>query len=283
MRALSSPVSITVCVPARNEAALLPRLLDALSAQRGEHTFTLCLLLDTCTDASEAMVRARAGSLPFGTTIATAFSAKPNAGRARRQAMNLGLSLVTGERPIIISTDADTVPDPQWLSANRRALDRADISAGSIERIGGQPCATQDRIEAYLDALYALRRVIDPVPWEATDTHHYTSAASLAFRAEAYRSLGGFAPIGHGEDGQIVDAAHRAGMRVRHDAAIRVQTSARRDGRAVGGLDRAGGDGVGGDVAATQLLRHVDREDLHRALGRRIGREAWERHPGQAR
>lgn len=230
------PISIAVCVPARNEAALLPRLLDALAAQGDEHPFTLCLLLDTCTDDSEAIVHARAGSLPFQMTIATTFSALPNAGQARRKVMELGASLVTGDGSLVISTDADTVPDPHWLSANRRALGMADVAAGSVKRVGGQACATQDRIEAYYDALYALRRVIDPVPWEAADTHHYTSAASLAFRADAYRSLGGFAAIEHGEDGQIVDAAHRAGLRVRRDAAIRVQTSARRNGRAVGGL-----------------------------------------------
>lgn len=230
------PRSIAVCVPARNEAALLPRLLDALAVQQGEHDFVLCLLLDSCTDASEAIVRARAGSLPFAITIAKAFSDEPNAGRARRHAMEIGLSCVTGPRALIISTDADTVPDPHWLSANRHALEIADIAAGSVERIGGQACATQDRIEAFYDALYALRRAIDPVPWEAAETHHYTSAASLAFRADAYRALGGFEPIGRGEDGQIVDAARRAGLRVRQDAAIRVRTSARRQGRAVGGL-----------------------------------------------
>ncbi|UUL81427.1 glycosyltransferase [Sphingomonas qomolangmaensis] len=215
---------------------MLPRLLDALSAQRDAPAFVLCLLLDSCTDASEAIVRLRAGSLPFATTISTTFSETPNAGLARRRAMEIGLSVVTGEHPLIISTDADTVPDPEWLSANRAALEIADIAAGSVERIGGEACPTQDRIEAYYDALYALRRAFDPVPWEAAKTHHYTSAASLAFRADAYGALGGFAPIGHGEDGKIIDAAHRVGLRVRHDAAIRVRTSARRDGRAVGGL-----------------------------------------------
>ena len=227
---------IAICVPARNEAALLPRFLDALAVQSGQSRFMLCLLLDSCTDASEAVVRARIDGLPFETRVATAFSSQPNAGRARRQAMHLGLSLVTGRDAMIVSTDADTVPDANWLSANRRALDRADIATGLVRRIGGKPCAAQDRIEAYYDALYAARRVIDPVPWEAIDTHHYTSAASMAFRVDAYRSLGGFAPIARGEDGQIVDAAQRVGLRVTRDAAIRVRTSARRDGRAVGGL-----------------------------------------------
>ena len=215
---------------------MLPRFLDALAAQSGDARFMLCLLLDSCTDASEAIVRARIDGLPFETRVATTSAQPPNAGHARRQAMEIGLALVGGNGAMIISTDADTVPDPNWLLANRCALEQADIATGSIRRIDGDPCAMQDRIEAYYDALYAARRRIDPVAWEASDTHHYTSAASMAFRVGAYRSLGGFAPIGRGEDGRIVDAAQRLGLRVRRDAAIRVQTSARRDGRAVGGL-----------------------------------------------
>lgn len=74
------------------------------------------------------------------------------------------------------------------------------------------------------------------MPWEARQTHHYTSGASLAFRAPAYARSGGFQPLGSAEDARIVDEAHRAGLRVRRDAAVRVVTSSRRVGRAVGGL-----------------------------------------------
>lgn len=232
-----SPKSIAICVPARNEAALLPHLLDALGAQHGAHEFSLCVLLDACTDASRTIIRRRAGMLPFQVLVGEADSPVPNAGLARRRAMELGLSCVAGDGAIIISTDADTIPDPTWLAANMRALQVADVATGFVQRDGGRPSAMQDRVEAYYDALYALRRMIDPVPWEAAvRTHHYASAASMAFRAEAYRAVGGFMPVGHGEDGQIIDAAHRIGLRVRRDAMIRVTTSDRRDGRATGGL-----------------------------------------------
>lgn len=234
---------MAVCVPVRDEAALLPRFLDALAKQQ-RHDFTLCVLFDGCTDASAAIVETRRESLPFALVTAAVTGGAPNAGRARRAAAALALSVLEGGGleggemggGSIVSTDADSVPDPDWLAANLAALEVADVAAGRIVRVGGQPSPLQDRVEAYYDALFALRRTIDPVPWEAPRTHHYTSGASLAVRADAYRALGGFEPVASAEDARLVDAAHRAGLRVRRDAAIRVETSTRREGRAAGGL-----------------------------------------------
>ncbi|KQS02193.1 glycosyl transferase family 2 [Sphingomonas sp. Leaf357] len=223
-----------ICVPVRDEAALLPRFLDALAAQ-DRQDFTLCILFDGCADASVAIVTARAASLPFGILTAEVAAGAPNAGLARRRAMELGLSVLDDDG-MIVSTDADSVPARDWSSANAAALAVAEVAAGRIVREGGRQNAVQDRVERYYDALFALRRAIDPVAWEAPETHHYTSGASLAFRASAYRALGGFEPIASAEDARLVDAAHHAGLRIRRDAAIRVATSARRSGRAIGGL-----------------------------------------------
>ena len=237
-----------ICVPARNEAALLPRFLKALTAQNDPNAFVLCLLLDACTDDSEAIVAAHSNGVPFEiVTRKSVADSAPNAGRARAAAMALGIETV-GPDAILLSTDADSVPAPDWVAANLAALEMADVVVGRIDRSGGIPSPAQDRIEAYYDGLARLRRVLDPLPWESAQPHHYTSAASLACSAETYRTLGGFEPVPAGEDARLVDTAHRLGLRVRRDGAVRVETSARRDGRARGGLadhlrdmDRTGG------------------------------------------
>lgn len=225
---------VAVCVPVRNEAALLPRLLAALAGQDvpPDVRVELCFAFDACTDASERVVAAsalphavRTASLPPGTV--------PSAGRARRAALALG---ERAEADALLTTDADSVPAPGWIAANLRALAVADVVTGRVVRDGLFEDAAQGRLERYYDALYALRRRIDPVPWEAPATHHYTAGASLAFRAEAYAALGGFEAQPSAEDARIVDAAHRAGLRVRRDAAVRIETSSRRIGRAVNGL-----------------------------------------------
>ena len=228
---------VAVCVPVRDEAVLLPGFLEAMCGQ--DAAFTLCLLFDGCADGSAEIVAERAAGLPFPVRSATLLRREPNAGRARRAAMALGEAVLAGAGGLLLTTDADSRPEPGWVAANGRALARADVVAGRIRRAPADragPSALQDRLEEYYDRLFALRRRIDPVPWEAERTHHYASGASLGFRADAYRALGGFESLAAGEDGRIVDAAHRAGLRVRRDAEVVVETSARRVGRATGGL-----------------------------------------------
>lgn len=232
------PDLVAVCVPVRDEAALLPAFLDAMARQRTDTRLILCILFDACTDASEQIVADRAARLPFAVVTGRSVgSGEPDAGRARRDALALGEAAVAQRaRAAFLTTDADSIPASDWVAANLRALAVADVVAGRITRDPEHRDAAQDRLETYYDRLFALRRALDPVPWEARDTHHHTGGASLALRAEAYAALGGFRPRRAGEDAAIVDAAHHAGLRVRRDGAVRVGTSSRLVGRAVGGL-----------------------------------------------
>lgn len=227
---------VAICVPVKNERTLLPDLLDALAGQAVPPgvQVTACFYFDGCTDDSARVVLERA--LPWTVRIAEGPAGRAaNAGRARRHAMQLGIDLADATTALL-STDADSVPAPDWLATNCLALADADVVAGRIVRQAAAAVPAQCLIEDYYDRLYALRRRIDPVAWEAPSTHHYTSGASLAFRADAYAATGGFEACAAGEDARIVDVARRLGLRVRHDAAVRVETSSRRVGRAVDGL-----------------------------------------------
>jgi len=229
---------VVVGIPVRNEVERLPRLLSALAAQEGAPHLTICLFFDNCDDGSAELVRDLAPTLPF--TVATECcdaGAPPNAGAARARAMAVAERLATGGT--LLTTDADSQPDPGWIAANLRALKSADIVAGRITRAGDRGSDMHDRVAAYYDRLHALRRVLDPVPWEARESHHWTSAASLAFRTATYRALGGFPPVPNGEDAAFADTAARAGQRLRRDAAAVVCTSGRRTGRAERGFAAA--------------------------------------------
>lgn len=252
-----TPTAVAVCVPVRNEAVLLPALLDALAAQRGvgEIAPTLCFLLDDCRDGSAAILAAFARGSALPVRVARgAFAGRPNAGRARRAAMALGEAALAGHaRAALLTTDADSVPAPDWVAACCRSLAGCDVVVGRIVRASDPDGGAQDRLDAYYHRLYALRRRHDPVAWEVEPGHHHVGGANLGFRAAAYRALGGFQPLPAGEDGAIVDAAHRLGLRVRRDRGVLVETSPRRHGRAVQGLAdhlRALGDDAAG-VAVT--------------------------------
>ena len=228
---LAEGVSVAIGVPVRDEAALLPRLLAGLaSLDLTGVAATACLFLDGCRDASGAILRAAALPMPLRIGLGEG-RAQPNAGRARAAAMTLAQE---SDPIVLLSTDADSVPRGDWVQAALHALSVADVAAGRIVR-GGAVDPLQARVERYWDRLHALRRQLDPVPWEEGGNHH-GGGANLAIRAEAYRALGGFRPLPAGEDALLLDDAARAGFRVRHDPAMVVETSARRQGRAAGGL-----------------------------------------------
>ncbi len=242
----TSLASIAICIPARDEAASLPALFVALDRlERQSVDLKICLLLDSCHDASIRVAESYAArGLPI--IIDYIVQAEPNAGRARHAAMLLGMAALDGPG-LLLSTDADSVPGADWLQAMIAGCRAADIVAGRVVRTVTRPNPVQDRIEAYFETLHALRRAIDPVAWEATETHHHASSANLGMSVDTYRTLGGFLPMSNGEDGRLLDDAGRAGLRVRRDGASLVYTSDRRVGRVPHGF--AGS------------LRMLDRED----------------------
>jgi GT2 family glycosyltransferase len=226
---------IAVGVPVRNEVERLPRLLAALARQRSAPPFVVALFFDNCDDGSIALVSQLAPTLPFAVVSDCSHAGgPPNAGAARRRAMALALRHVPAG--ILLTTDADSAPAEDWVTTNLAGLAASDIVAGRIVRPAERTPDLQDRIAAYYDRLHEMRRAIDPVPWESDDSHHWTSAASLAFRSATYRALDGFPAVGRGEDAAFADAAARAGYRLRRDAAAIVCTSGRRVGRAQGGF-----------------------------------------------
>jgi hypothetical protein len=227
--------AIAIAVPARDEAERLPVLLNALAKQQDNPPFTLALYFDNCVDGSEALVGAMADRLPFPIIMHGGHSNNPpSAGVARRRAMALAASVVPAGT--LMTTDADSAPAADWIAANLRGLQAADIVAGQIVQEAVRTSPVQAQLAAYLDRLHRFRRLLDPVPWEATMSHHWTSAASLAMRSDTYRAIGGFPAIPSGEDAGLADTAARGGYRIRRDAAVRVVTSSRRSGRATTGF-----------------------------------------------
>ena len=211
---------------------------------------TTAFFFDDCHDGSRDAARALTTDFPFAVTLVDGGPAPiPSAGRARRAAMTIGLD-ASGAVPhaVLLSTDADSRPRPDWLCAALNALDHADMAAGRIVRIDSHLDPAQTQVEAYFDRLYAIRRTLDPVAWDTREGCHYSGAANLAFRADAYRALGGFPAIATAEDARLLDDAARAGMRVRHEPAMIVDTSSRRIGRVHGGLATALGDFANGSV-----------------------------------
>ncbi len=231
---------VHIAVPIRDEEAGLPGLLQSLACQTGCETVDLHvhLLFDGCRDGGLAFAQHvfESGRLSGEATLLSR-SNTPNAGRARRAAVECALAAIEPEQSaIVLTTDADSVPEVDWVKAAVAALAKVDLVAGYTSRDDQVVLPSRDALETYLEDLHTLRRKIDVLPYDPAPSHPWVGGANLGFRVAAYRALDGFAPIVSGEDKDIVDRARHMGLRVRHDRSMRVVTSSRLTGRASGGL-----------------------------------------------
>lgn len=243
----ASTMTLCVCVPARNEAARLPTLLDALATQDWHGAIPVSLAINNSSDDSLAVVEAashrHAGRLTIQVTERIFAPDFAHAGSARRLAMDAGLGLLPAlDDGALVSTDADSRPPPDWLSNIAAAFSQgADMVGGRIEIDSDEPLPPpvqrlRTAWDAYWAAVRAIEDAIDPLPWDPAPRHGDHTGASLAIRADLYLACGGVPAIATGEDRAVVAAALAHGARLVHPANVYTRVSPRREGRADGGM-----------------------------------------------
>ncbi len=267
-----------VAIPARNEEVTLPRCLDALADQVDltgaplpAASYEVLLLLNNCTDHSAAVVQRWCASHP-GISVhsveRTFCAEQAHVGTARRLLMDTAWHRLAGAasgRAAILSTDADTVVARDWIAQNLAALDAgADLVGGAVHVLAKdllalpdavQRCYEQDRCYASLVA--QLEDALDPQPTDPWPRHLDHFGSSLACTPEAYARAGGMPAVNRLEDEAFVDRARGANLRLRHEPAVRVATSARLKGRAPVGM--------AGQLQNWAALPHADAHDVRSA------------------
>ena len=243
-----------VCVPAKDEAAGLPVLLNAL-AEQTRRDFEVFVLANNCADGTAAAARRAARELQLPVRVAEV-RLPPGAahvGTARRLLAEAAVARLNPAAPgggALLTTDADTRPAPGWVAANLAAL-RSPTNPGGADCVCGRvktdPVAVGDE-EGRLAAAWHKLRVrhrrlcdllawrLDPDPADPWPRHHDEAGASLALTAAALEAAGGMPAVRSSEDVALVAAVRRSGGVVRHGARVSVRTSRRRDGRCPGGL-----------------------------------------------
>ncbi|MCQ8783049.1 glycosyltransferase [Mangrovibrevibacter kandeliae] len=278
-----------VAVPARDEAARLPRLIAALGAQDwyagAGRPLPVVIVFNNCTDASLAVALDAAACQPGLALhpVVVAFPApEAHVGSARRLAVEEALALGGAEdRTVILTTDADAVPPTDWVSANLAALERGADAVGG--RLIGDPAEEAllgpDFRRRALDQWFYAERVdrlsslIDPLPHDPWPRHWDHSGGSLAVRGSAYRAVGGLPALPVREDLGLVSRLRAGGFKLRHDLAVTVTVSARLKGRAAGGMAACIRDWVAAEAEGRAHLVEdpqaiFDRLTLRRALRR---------------
>jgi hypothetical protein len=245
MNVLAPPQPVVVAIPVRDEAERIGACLAALAQQIARPPDHIVLLVNNTTDRTVA--EARETPLSPATSLhimdRTLPAAQANAGFARHLAMEAAAA-IAGEAGVLLTTDADSRVDPDWISANLAALAAgADAVAGWVEldpadwsriplalhEADAQECA----YDALCDEIHAR---LDPDPADPMPRHTQNSGASIAVTAEAYRAVGGIPHVASGEDRAFFAALRRHDARIRHALTCHVTVSGRIEGRAVGGM-----------------------------------------------
>lgn len=223
--------AVVVGVPARNEERHLAWAVRSvlLAADRADDVqTTLVLALDSCDDSSAAIAVAIGDEDPRVIVLEGTWG---NAGAARRAAIDAGITaaMADGNAELgeiwIATTDADTVVPPDWVGTHR------DHGRAGVAAVAGivDILLDDDATPAVVD-IFARTYVVE------SDTHHHVHGANMGVRADVYLGVGGFASIDVAEDHALWNVIRNAGHRCVATTALRVSTSGRRVGRAVGGF-----------------------------------------------
>ncbi|MFN3670337.1 MAG: glycosyltransferase [Bosea sp. (in: a-proteobacteria)] len=236
---------VCVCVPAKNEEARLPVLLDALVRQREIDRLAVVICLNNTRDRSrqriDAMSATYAGRLDVVVDECDFPPALAHAGSARRRAMDIGLAQLGGDG-LLVTTDADARPPDDWIATSLAAVAAgAEIVGGRLTLDEDEPVsealtAARALCDRYWHRVRAIEDAIDPRSWDPAPRHGDHTGASLAITASLYSAAGGVPLLASGEDRALVAAAVIAGGRLRHHPDVWTRVSARRQGRAEGGM-----------------------------------------------
>ncbi|CAI4032259.1 Glycosyltransferase [Nitrospira tepida] len=235
----------SVVVPILNAARTLPaclRALDNLRPSPGE----VVLIDNGSTDESLLLAKTYEGeSHPFRVQL---LSAAPHSASIAR---NTGIKAASGD--IILFTDADCSPAPDWLGRLLESFDDPKIGAVA-GRVSGDPGSTLPEL---FSMLYTLR-----LPKEASLHDHWTPlqggypTANLAVRRTVLERLQGFdeSVAIYGEDYDLCARLYAAGWRLLYRPEAQVIHHHRTTWRAI--LRQAYGFGLG---QAYLIHKHVTR------------------------
>lgn len=236
---------IAIIIPARNEEDRIADCLIALAGQCAPRV-TVIAVVNNTTDRTSVTARNTAIQHNMDLTVLErALAPVQGVGTAR----SIGCDYAQHNMPdlrYLLTTDADCIVAPDWVTRNLAHLEMADAVCGKVDLIAEEASIIErmDQHFATLEGVY--RKLVQetyarhaPGCADIHGTHGEAAGASLAFSKSAYLAVGGFAPIICGEDRLIVRALRTSGRKVRHAADVKVQASCRLVGRASGGMSDA--------------------------------------------
>ncbi|WP_051063194.1 glycosyltransferase [Ilumatobacter nonamiensis] len=229
---LDAPVApinrVVVVVPARDEEDTIVDCLDSIRAARrrlsADVSCTIVVVADRCTDRTIARaldaLRGDDGDVVLDSQMGTA-------GAARQ--LGTECALVDSETDLegvwIANTDADTCVSPDWLTVQVDLATTGIVGVAGIVELKRDPWGNLALVDSF-NRSYSHGDGVN---------HPHVHGANLGFRADAFRTAGGWNPLATGEDHDLWERLREVGS-VLATTALKVTTSARTVGRAPAGF-----------------------------------------------
>jgi cellulose synthase/poly-beta-1,6-N-acetylglucosamine synthase-like glycosyltransferase len=179
--------SVTVVCSARNEEVNLPGLLRCLSLQKYPmEKLEFVLVDDRSSDGTAALLEQFARTHPHARTLRIPVGEK--SGSPKKRAITKAVALASGR--IILTTDADCLPGPEWITGIVRCY---DAETGMV--LGYAPYRTDGPYDTFFHRLLALEYfTMGAVAAATASMGHPTTCngANLSFRKEAFDGVGGY-------------------------------------------------------------------------------------------
>jgi glycosyltransferase involved in cell wall biosynthesis len=222
-----------VVVPARDERDRIGACLRSVSRALRKVALPalVCVVADRCVDDTQDVVRQE---FPDVLVVSTELPLRLGEVRALGTRVVLAeFGAVPPDSVWLLNTDADSVVGADWAARHLAHADAGADAVAGLVRLTGTRHLGRGTVRRYREQVAAGVRPLD---------HDHVYGANLGVRGQAYLSVGGYAPLDTGEDRELWHRLVAAGHRVARPADLVVRTSARLDGRAVGGLASLLGD-----------------------------------------
>ncbi len=232
-----------VVVPARDEEDLIGSCLEALATQEivAHDEFEVLLILDRCTDRTEARAREIAVGHPR-LRLHLLDGPGEGSGPARRVGMDAACArLFQVGRPegLIACTDADTVVAPDWLATQLRAVSQGAKAIGGRIELADDGSLPEGVWHMYAEQGRLRHEILLSGSDPKGETQHWQfSGASLALTATVYKEIGGLEPLSALEDEALERVLLEHRIPIERLLSVRVTTSPRLVGRASRGLSQ---------------------------------------------
>lgn len=242
----SSPnVKMIVTIPAKNEAEEIHYTINAIINQKDldgdffdKSLFEILILCHNCSDDTKQKIESI--SIKFSTlqlhVLELNSETANTVGSARRVLMNIASQRLNSDNNLIITTDADTIPDSNWLVNLQTYIESDfDLICGLInvkrDNLQKQPEEFLKAKDEYLLLKAKLESQILPNidnPWPR---HGYNWGPNLAIKKGVYDAIGGIKPLHFLEDVDMFNNVFSKGYKIRHSNNVVVTTSTRLDPR----------------------------------------------------